>query len=552
MLWAFAFVLPILLLFLSSANTATRLYEKQIQANIRQMLTPFAREIDVALENAKRYIANKNINVYLQESGDELEKLSAVQSLGDSFSYDLSIYSQVDVIFLYDKRNLMFVQNYNSSYMQNHKAADYVTSFLKAHDASHSLFENGYISFEAGGDYFFLIAVDLPDGSVMGCWFNTDTLLRQVRGLNIDGLSVVLFADRTGNLMDEGFNTRSTRKLKELLSDFFVVNETLSSWTFSLTALFNRNIVMAPFVRLKRRIQGVSILTLALFGAYLALLKRAVIRPLNRLVRAIKDIEAGSLQAIPVGESECSEIRDVYRALNNMMSEVETLKISVYEEKLAQQNTQMHLFQLQIKPHFFMNALNTILSYARTMEYSRVQKMTLCLATHCRYILYNTWVVTVEEELAYTQNYIDMQNMQHERRCRYDAQVEEELYDLEIPFLAVQIFVENALKHNQNITSQIGITVSIEHSAHVSVSCLHVLIDDTGVGFDGDVLARLNNADPDMTGDERGIGIANVRQRLRILYGGSAHVIFSNRKSGGARVEMYLPLEWKRDRAKMK
>ena len=45
-----------------------------------------------------------------------------------------------------------------------------------------------------------------------------------------------------------------------------------------------------------------------------------------------------------------------------------------------------------------------------------VQKMTMYLATHCRYILYNSWYVSLEEELVYTQNFIDMQSTQHEDR----------------------------------------------------------------------------------------------------------------------------------------
>ena len=63
------------------------------------------------------------------------------------------------------------------------------------------------------------------------------------------------------------------------------------------------------------------------------------------------------------------------------------------------------------------------------------------------YILYNPWYVTLEEELVYTQNFIDMQSAQHDERYRYAVQVEDALLDSEIPILGIQIFVEKSSRN---------------------------------------------------------------------------------------------------------
>lgn len=545
-LWAFVFVLPILFLFIYSTNMATHSYEEQMETNLQQILIPFAREIDVTLENTRRYIANKRVDLsgLTASAGDDLATMTAMKALGDGLSEDLAVHSQVDAIFLFHDDSLLFVQNYNRTYAKQYGAAKYLEQFMRSHDQTSPLFQQGYLSFEADGVYYFFIAIDLPNGGAIGCWYNTDTLLAALRGSEIEGLSMALFADRTGIMLHEQFNTRSTRRLSELLSGYLVVSEQLSSGAFTLTALLDRGVVFAPFTRLNQVIMLALGAAFVLFIAYIIFMRGSVILPLSRLIRSIRSIQAGNFQSIPIQAKDAVEIQDVYQALNTMTREVEALKIRVYEEKLVKQNTQMQLFQLQIRPHFFLNALNTILSYARANEYAMLQKMTLALAAHCRYILYNTWFITVEEELNYTQNYIDMQSMQHDTKYNYIAHVEDALLDQEIPTLAVQIFVENALKHSREHASEIDICTNISRVSDEGASYLHIAIDDTGIGFDADMLALLNSPGKQaFTEKDHGIGIENVRNRLDILYGSQASIVFSNNANGGAHVAMRLPMD---------
>jgi two-component system sensor histidine kinase YesM len=551
-LWAIVFVLPIFLILFISTNMATRSYEAQMQGSIQQILSPFAREIDVTLDNAERYVASKKLNLiplHVSETGDELGRLKALEDIGNSLAKDLSVQPLVDGIFFFDQGALQFVQNYNRDYARNRSAGDYLKQYLSSRDASSPLFQQGYQSFEADGNYYFFIGADLGDeGGVFGLWFNTDTLLGEVQSAKLDGLSMVMFADHAGHILNEQFNTPSNRKLQALLSGYLIVTDRLTAGPFTLTALMDRGVVFEPFNNLNRSILLALTLASALLVAYFMFLRGSIIRPLSRLTKSIDRVKTGDFRPIPIRENESTEIRSVYQALNAMTNEVESLKIRVYEEKLTKQNAQMQLFQLQLRPHFFLNALNTILSFARADQYQMIQKMTLCLATHCRYILYNSWFVSVEEELVYTQNYIDMQSMQHDTRYHYVVKVEEESLDREIPILCVQIFVENALKHSWEIASEIEIVASIEEALRDGARFLSVAVDDTGVGFSEDVLQQLNDPDWKVSEDaDHGIGIENVRQRLQILYDNRASIAFSNNDRGGAHVEMFLPVERRKE-----
>lgn len=551
-LWAVVFVLPIIVLLFFSTNLVTRSYEEQTQANISQLLIPFARQIDVTLENTRRYVANKTIDLSVldESSVGELERLAAVRALGDGLSEDLSVYSQVDALFLYHDGGMLFVQNYNRPYARHRRAADALTDYLRARDVSSPLFQQGYSSFESDGEYYLFIAIDLPGGDAFGCWFHADTLLEEIRASNIDGLSMVMFADQTGRMLSEQFSTRSSRLLRELLSGYFVASDQLSSGSFTLTALLDRSVIFAPLISINRAIAFALSLAVVFFFAYIGFLRGSLIRPLNRLISAIETINMGNFHPLPVRDDEDVEIRNIYRALNSMTNEIESLKIRVYEERLTQQQARMQLYQLQLRPHFFLNALNTILSYARANEYALVQRMTLHLAAHCRYILYNAWFVSVEEELTYTQNYIDMQGIQHDTRLRYSVRpVADALLDEEIPILAIQIFVENALKYSRSSTSEIQIDVAVLRTERGGEPYLRLIIEDTGVGFSEELLSRLNAADvPPPSDDDHGIGIENVRQRLLILYDGMADILFYNKPCGGAHVEMNLPMKPRKER----
>ncbi|MDO4546802.1 MAG: histidine kinase [Clostridia bacterium] len=543
LLWAFIFVIPILIILCTSISAAIRSFDDLTRDNIDQILTPYTTEIDASLNIAKRYIANLNINLTDLNSGNELSRLRATQQLGQSVSESLTVYPEIDAVFFYYGDDLSFVQNYNRSYVVNSAAAAVLKEELNAYSGDSPLFQQGYMYFSANDSYFLYLALDVPGGAV-GCWFSADYLVEPILQANPDGLVRVIFSDRQNRMLDSDFDTRSTRQLSERLAPYYVSSRELSSASFAINALWDREVVFAPISHMRRSVFTSISVSFLLFALYVAFLRTSLIRPLNRLVGAINGIRGGNLGQIPLRKDEDTEIANVYLALNAMTSQIETLRIQMYEEKLIKQRAQMQLFQLQLRPHFFLNALNTIISFARVKEYDMVQKMTMYLATHCRYILYSPWFVTVEEELIYTQNFVDMQSAQHDEVYRYVVRVEDELLDYEIPILGVQIFVENALKYCHSLDRPIRIQVTMREEARNNERCLYIEIEDTGDGFDAGILEALNGSGDIYSPEEdRGIGIANVRQRLLILYGGRATVRFCNRDEGGAHVEMYLPID---------
>lgn len=110
-----------------------------------------------------------------------------------------------------------------------------------------------------------------------------------------------------------------------------------------------------------------STVFIAFFTIYL---KNEVINPIRELVKGIKKIESGGVDYRVPNLCTNNELKTMIASFNGMMAEIWKLKIESYEKKLKLQDVKLKYFQMQIKPHFFLNALSTIhsLTYQGKIE----------------------------------------------------------------------------------------------------------------------------------------------------------------------------------------
>lgn len=535
-LWMIVFLIPIFIILTLCISFITKSYEKQMQAYVQQMISPFAAEMDAVLNLAMRYIAGKNVDFTLMDEAlpeENLERIQKIEETGNQISRELSVQNGIDAVFLWNGKKIWFVQNYDESYVQNRCASLYLKEKLEKEEV---FFQSGYQYFEANGIYYLFLTIDI-DGGKIGCWFSQDSLLENIKKVGLEGLEGVVLEDNNGHIFysEDG-------KEKEKIDQYFVSRKKLSSAPFSIVAFWNQDVIFQPFDILAEIVLFCLGAACILFVSYLFFVQKSVLRPLGRMASVIGNMKKKEIREIEIDPKEPAEVQSVFWALNDLISEVKDLKIRVYEEQIAEQETELQLYQLQLRPHFFLNILNSIISFARSKDYKMVQKMTMYLAGHCRYILYHTWYVSVEEELEYTQNYINMQQIQSGKESSYEENVQEEVLSCKIPILCVQIFVENALKYTRGCEKEIKISVHAEKKEKDGEEKLWITIDDTGNGFSQEQLILFETEkEKKTTGQEHGIGIINVRQRMNILYGDKAEISFSNNREGGAHVEMLMP-----------
>jgi LytS/YehU family sensor histidine kinase len=206
-----------------------------------------------------------------------------------------------------------------------------------------------------------------------------------------------------------------------------------------------------------------------------------------------------------------------------------------HKTELAQLNEQLahaHLAALrrQIEPHFLFNALNTVSGLVREGNGEAAVDTIAALSDFLRRSLADSGrqEVRLRDEMDFVQRYLSIQKARFADRLNVDVDVPNELLDACVPNLILQPLVENAIKHGISRLRSGG-------TVHVSATAVrNVLI--LIVSNDGPVLAPPSDSRQD------GIGVSNVRSRLRGLYGDASAFEMRGRPGGGLEVSISMPL----------
>ena len=272
--------------------------------------------------------------------------------------------------------------------------------------------------------------------------------------------------------------------------------------------------------------------------------RRTLIEPVETMVGAMEVAGAGDLSVRLKEEAYYQELVCMNTQFNRMLGEIERLKIHVYEEKISRQNAELKFLQLQINPHFFLNAMNLIYSLALTRQTDRIKDLVACLMRHTRFVLKSRKKrITIKEELEHIGNFMEIQRVRYNYPIIFEVSIKEDMKQESIAPFLLYIFVENSVKYGLASEDKgISVQVRIDREVREGIPGILFQVKDQGNGFSEEILQKL--AAGENIVDERGeehYGIANAVQRLEILYQGKAWICFKN--DAGAKVEFWVPME---------
>ena len=261
------------------------------------------------------------------------------------------------------------------------------------------------------------------------------------------------------------------------------------------------------------------------------------------LNRACAQIASGDISTPIAKRGNIAEEAQIYDAFNDMMQQIKDLRITVYEQELASQQSKMQFLRVQIKSHFFVNCLNVIHSLAMIGNNDLIQEFSLCLSDYFRYLGSGfSDTVRFSQELAHLQNYVKIHQMRYPDRISCQFQVTPEVEDMEILPMILQTIVENIFKHVLGVQNEVYITVQAQGGRHDTCSGMWLTVVDDGPGFTDEQLAAMNSDTVETEApSENGTGIRNTKKRLDLFYKGQAVIRFENAPAGGAVVKMFFP-----------
>lgn len=251
-----------------------------------------------------------------------------------------------------------------------------------------------------------------------------------------------------------------------------------------------------------------------------------VVSPLERMTETMRLVRGGKLD-VEVEVEGKYELSDFALALNSMIRDLKGHIDREYVAVLGRKTAEYNALRSQIKPHFLYNTLNGLLGLNRKGERELLERSILDLTGMLRYVQEAEDRVPLEQELDFLDRYCRLQGLRFPDRLAFESSCDEGLKGVLIPRLLLQPLVENAVIHGlEPIPRLCRISVSATVDGERGMT---IRVEDDGAGFDA-------------SSPRKGIGLANVGERLSMAFPGSTLAVESS-PGAGCRVALTMPRE---------
>ncbi|MGO4108606.1 sensor histidine kinase [Paenibacillus sp. YAF4_2] len=407
-------------------------------------------------------------------------------------------------------------------------------------------FYSRWSTIQLAGKFYIVNIVPYHD-SYMICLISADDLIRPLRQINLGENGYASLRAEDGSLVTSPISNKG--KLLNIEPETSLLNplqtKTTVNGEFDNASFFVKLVIQFGAFE---KIMIVQLLIMLLAVIVACSLSFIMLYFKNKVLQPIKSFSYNLAFWTEDGEpidstsSKIVELEKANKQFAQLVTQIKTYKIDIYERELEKQQIQLDYMKLQIKPHFFLNCLTTIHSMAQMDMTEEIQQMALSTSVYFRYIFQNGQdFVRMEDEIEHVRVYLEIQRNRYQGSFLYRIEQTELTRDTPIPPLVLQTFIENAIKYAVSRDNQVLIELTVEEQLIEGETMTVIQISDTGPGFPPDVLEKLQQGQPlDQTYGTQ-IGIMNTASRLDYLYGERALIRFSNRDSGGACITLYLP-----------
>ncbi|MEX1164077.1 MAG: histidine kinase [Nitriliruptor sp.] len=202
-------------------------------------------------------------------------------------------------------------------------------------------------------------------------------------------------------------------------------------------------------------------------------------------------------------------------------------------------DARLEALRSQINPHFLFNTLNTIAARVRT-DPEAARQLLIRLADFFRYaVRQHGQFAEFAQEYAFVRTYVTLEQARFGDELEVDLDVDPQVLGVAVPVLVIQPLIENAIKHG--VAAKVGRgRVTLRARVDPLAQVVEVVVRDDGVGMDPAQLEQVLRGAP--AGDGHGVGLANIAERLQLLYGDRHEVDVRSTLGEGTTVRLRLPM----------
>ena len=269
--------------------------------------------------------------------------------------------------------------------------------------------------------------------------------------------------------------------------------------------------------------------------------------PLSAVVSApllVNDRYCGSLKLYKSRQGEILPHEEkLVQGIAEFLS-LQLLQAELDRQTILLAQAEYNSLKSQIHPHFLYNVLGTIRAVIRT-EPAQARDLVADLSEFLRrHATHGREFVSLAGEMECVRSYLRLEMARFEERIRVEEALAPDTLEQTLPVFALQVLVENAVKHGLAPRRQGGKVVILSERAG---DFLRVAVEDNGMGMSPERLDTVRRGNVPAGGSGMGLGLHNVRSRLASIYGAEFGLDMESREGGGTTVSFRIPWREKRE-----
>jgi Predicted signal transduction protein with a C-terminal ATPase domain len=321
--------------------------------------------------------------------------------------------------------------------------------------------------------------------------------------------------------------------VQRVAGKWLVAHDTSAVSGLTLTAVVPLDELMSSNLSILRYLLLIAGLAVVIFTVVSILMATEISDPVIKLAKHMSFPSLDNLQFREI-HSSIREITMLQRSFNRLMQRIQELLQENERKEREKREALFQALQMQIKPHFLYNTLDTIYWMSKKYNADSISKLVTALGKFFRFTLNagQEWT-TLQKEIEHIENYLQIQAFRYRDKLQYEIALDPETRNTSIMPLILQPVVENALEHGISKAEGEGrVTIRSRKEG----DRVYITVHNTGNRLNADEL-RLQLQSP----PSEHYGLANVRQRISMVFGPDYGITLEACEEGGAVATLCIP-----------
>lgn len=504
------FIIIFVVLFVYIVNTYSDINKAQM-TSVENMLNVYGSELQNKLDNSDalmEQVLYKNTELELFQSGNESERVYASLRLKSQLEEVVTYNRYVDIFVIADSKydNCIDYESSDLGYKYVSAVRDYA---LK--QASQKTVNAKWKIVNLNGTKY-ICKLYVWQYKAIGTFINLDNFMNKDQGQESE-VSIVLKQKGASKILGSyGVSLEENQDYEPIGARFY-----LDDTGYYLQAYTSTNYILGF---LTANVISMLILFVVLVSFTIVIIRFIrlhIAKPIESMQQSMVVIQNGEYEYRILEDYGSEEFHLLKETFNKLMNEILNLRISSYEKQILMAQTELKAIKLQIRPHFFLNALTTISSLSQQHKNDEIKLYIDSLSKNVRYMFKSgLHTVTLGEEIQHVENYFEMQELKYPGCVFYFIDIPEELKNWRIPQMLINTVIENEFKYAVAMNSLLTILIKAVCVERNGRKYLQIEIEDDGKGYPDEVIEAFNSGTINL--DKTRVGLSSLKRMLEIMY----------------------------------